>query len=137
MRYLLDTDACMALINKSSSAVRVRLDQALAGGSEIFASVVVTFELWYGVHKSPQKEAHAKRVEAFFAGPIRVLAFEEEDARSAGKIRAALETAGKTIGAYDTMIAGQALRNKLTLITANVREFGRIEDLDWEDWAKP
>jgi tRNA(fMet)-specific endonuclease VapC len=137
MKYLLDTNACFALINKSSSAVRVRLDQALAGGSEIFASAVVTFELWYGVYKSAREEANAKRVEAFFAGPIRILPFEEEDARSAGRIRAALETAGKTIGAYDTMIAGQALRNKLTLITANIRELGRIEDLIWEDWAKP
>jgi tRNA(fMet)-specific endonuclease VapC len=93
-------------MNKRSSAVRVRLDQALAGGSEIFASAVVTFELWYLVYRSAREEANAKRVEAFFAGPIRVLPFEEEDARSAGKIRAALETAGKTIGAYDTMIAG-------------------------------
>jgi tRNA(fMet)-specific endonuclease VapC len=34
------------------------------------------------------------------------------------------------------LIAAQALRHKLTLVTANVREFGRLEGLLWEDWAK-
>jgi tRNA(fMet)-specific endonuclease VapC len=47
-----------------------------------------------------------------------------------------MEAAGKPIGAYDLLIAGQALRHKLTLVTANVREFGRIKGLHWEDWAK-
>jgi hypothetical protein len=49
---------------------------------------------------------------------------------------AAMEAAGKPIGAYDLLIAGQALRQKLTLVTANAREFGRIKGLLWEDWAK-
>ena len=40
------------------------------------------------------------------------------------------------IGAYDVLIAGQALRHQLTLVTANVREFSRIKGLEWEDWAK-
>ncbi|PYU09346.1 MAG: VapC toxin family PIN domain ribonuclease, partial [Acidobacteria bacterium] len=65
------------------------------------------------------------------------LPFEEEDARTAGKIRAAMEAVGKPIGAYDLLIAGQALRHKLTLVTANAKEFGRVKGLVWEDWAKP
>ena len=43
---------------------------------------------------------------------------------------------GRTIGAYDVLIAGQALRRKLTLVTANVKEFRRIEGLRWEDWGR-
>jgi predicted nucleic acid-binding protein len=35
------------------------------------------------------------------------------------------------------LIAGQAVRNKLTLITANVSEFARIKALVWADWGKP
>jgi len=35
------------------------------------------------------------------------------------------------------LIAGQALsRNKMTLVTANAREFGRVKGLVWEDWGK-
>ena len=97
----------------------------------------VAFELWYGVAKSPRPEANARLVETFFAGPVSLLAFEPEDAKVAGRVRAALlEAAGKPIGAYDLLIAGQALRHQLTLITANGREFGRVKGLDWEDWAK-
>ena len=145
MRYLLDTNACIALINEKAneksgekpSALRARLDRALAGDAEFYVSAVAAFELWYGVAKSARQEANTKRVETFFAGPVSLLAFDEEDARSAGKIRATVEAAGKTIGAYDMLMAGQAMRHKFTLITANAREFGRIEGLLWEDWTRP
>jgi len=44
--------------------------------------------------------------------------------------------AGRPIGAYDLLIAGQALRHRVTLVTANAKEFGRVNGLVWEDWAK-
>ena len=99
-------------------------------------STIVAFELWYGVEKSEQREANKSRLETFFAGPISLMPFEEEDAKAAGKIRAELEAAGRPIGAYDLLIAGQAVRHTLTLVTANGKEFGRVKGLDWEDWAK-
>lgn len=40
------------------------------------------------------------------------------------------------IGAHNLLIAGQALRRKLTLVTANVSEFRRVKGLVWQDWAK-
>ena len=73
----------------------------------------------------------------FFAGPIHPLSFEDQDAEIAGVIRADLESIGKPIGAYDLLIAGQAIRNKLTLITANLSEFARIKELAWADWGRP
>jgi tRNA(fMet)-specific endonuclease VapC len=48
---------------------------------------------------------------------------------------ARLQRAGTPIGAYDAMIAGQALRRGLTVITADADAFGRVDDLMWEDWA--
>jgi len=64
-----------------------------------------------------------------------VLSLEEEDLRGAGSIRFELETSGTPVGAYDVLIAGQALARQLTLITANVSEFSRIHGLSWQDWA--
>jgi len=78
---------------------------------------------------------NAARVEAFFAGPLRILAFDEEDAKATGTIRAAMESIGRPIGAYDLLIAGQALRHKVTLVTANIREFRRVKGLEWQDWG--
>jgi len=134
--YLLDTNACIALINDKSPSVRMRLQKALAQDEKVLVSSVVAFELWYGVAKSARPEANARLVETFFAGPLSLLAFEPEDAKVAGRLRAGLEAVGKSIGAYDLLIAGQALRHQLTLITANVREFGRVKGLEWEDWAR-
>jgi len=134
--YLLDTNACIVLINNTSSFVRTRLQKALAQDEKVLVSSVVAFELWYGVAKSARPEANARLVETFFAGPVSLLAFEPEDAKVAGRVRAGLEAVGKPIGAYDLLIAGQALRHQLKLITANGKEFGRVKGLEWEDWAK-
>jgi tRNA(fMet)-specific endonuclease VapC len=135
MTYLLDTNACIALIN-GAPAVRKRLEKALGRDTTVATSAIVTYELWYGVAKSARPEANTDRLQAFFAGPLRLLPFEDEDSRHAGTVRAQLEAAGTPIGAYDILIAAQALRHKLILVTANVREFSRIKGLSWEDWAK-
>ena len=135
MVYLLDTNACIALINDKPPSVRERLQKANEVGAEIVVSSIVAFELWYGIAKSARHEVNAARVERFFAGPIRLMAFDEEDAKAAGMIRAAMESIGRPIGAYDLLIAGQAVRHAMTLVTANVREFRRIKGLAWEDWA--
>jgi tRNA(fMet)-specific endonuclease VapC len=135
--YLLDTNACIAVINGNPQIVRIRLDRALNSGADVYVSSVVLFELWYGVAKSARREANAKRVELFFSGPIVPLPFDGADAESAGLIRAGLESAGTPIGAYDVLIAGQALRRNFTLVTANAREFRRIKSLACQDWARP
>ena len=63
-----------------------------------------------------------------------MVAFDTEDARASGRVRAALAASGRPIGAYDVLIAGQALARELTLVTHNTREFGRVEGLRVEDW---
>lgn len=136
MKYLLDTSACIALINDKAPSVRIKFQSAVAADAGVFVSSVAAFELWYGVAKSARAEANARVVETFFAGPVRLLAFESEDAKVAGRVRASLESAGKPIGANDILIAAQAVRRSLTLVTANEREFRRVKGLDWEDWAK-
>ena len=65
-----------------------------------------------------------------------MLPLEDEDAPVAGSVRAFLEATGKPIGAYDLLIASQALERRLTLVTANVSEFSRVKGLVWQDWAK-
>jgi tRNA(fMet)-specific endonuclease VapC len=139
MDYLLDTNACIALINGQPATVRTRLQKTTVTGAQAFVSSVAAFELWYGVAKSRRQEFNHKRLETFLSGPVMILPFEDADARAAGAIRAALETAGKPIGAYDVLIliAGQALRHELTLVTANVSEFSRVKGLMWQDWAEP
>jgi tRNA(fMet)-specific endonuclease VapC len=136
VNYLLDTNACIALINGNPPSVRAKFRKATDLGGQVFVSSIALFELWYGVAKSSRRDFNKKRLETFFAGPIHPLSFEDQDAEIAGTIRADLESIGKPIGAYELMIAGQAIRNKLTLITANLSEFARIKELAWADWGR-
>jgi tRNA(fMet)-specific endonuclease VapC len=135
LSYLLDTNACIALINGKPLPVRRRFEEASEGSAVIATSSVVMFELWYGVAKSARPEADADRLAVFLSGPVEVVDFDDHDARIAGQIRAALEAAGTPIGAYDVLIAGQALRRGSTVVTANASEFSRVPGLAWEDWA--
>ncbi|MGC2488262.1 MAG: type II toxin-antitoxin system VapC family toxin [Candidatus Sulfotelmatobacter sp.] len=136
MEYLLDTNVCIALINGTSERIRKRFADALDSGDEIRVPSVSVDELWYGVAKSVQTEANTRRLEMFLSGPVRVLEFGQEDARHAGEIRNTLERAGKPMGTYDVLIAGQAMARKMMLVTANAKEFGRVKGLVWEDWGE-
>jgi tRNA(fMet)-specific endonuclease VapC len=137
VKYLLDTNACIALINGEPRAVRIRFRQALKRGATVSISTVAAFELWYGVAKSARPTANAERVETFFSGPVDVLQFDDADARSAGNIRGQSERRGTPIGAYDVLIAGQALKLGAVLVTDNAREFGRVPGLVIENWTQP
>jgi tRNA(fMet)-specific endonuclease VapC len=135
MNYLLDTNSCIALMSPTRNAVQKRFTRTVRKGGKFFVPSVVAFELWYGVFKSARQPENTKRCETFFAGPLEMLPFQEADAKVAGELRAQLESAGKPIGAYDTLIASQAMRHKMTLITANVSEFTRVKGLVWDDWS--
>jgi tRNA(fMet)-specific endonuclease VapC len=136
IEYCLDTNVCIAIINGSSLPVRSRFKAALAEGSVMCVSSVVLHELWYGVAKSARKDSNTARMQAFLSGPFEILPWDDADARAAGEVRAQLEGEGRTIGAYDSLIAAQAVRRGITLVTANTREFTRVDGLMWEDWAR-
>jgi tRNA(fMet)-specific endonuclease VapC len=133
--YLLDTNACIAIINGRPQSVRHRLRAALTQGALVTVSSIALFELWYGVAKSARPAANTERVAVFLA-PLHTLPLDDDDARAAGAVRAALEHAGTPIGAYDTLLAGQAIRRGLVLVTANVAEFARVSGLSWQNWAE-
>jgi tRNA(fMet)-specific endonuclease VapC len=75
------------------------------------------------------------RMRVFLSGNVDLLSFDDEDARVAGMVRAALEKKGTPIGPVDLLIAGQALARGMTVITANVGEFARVPRLSLVDWT--
>jgi tRNA(fMet)-specific endonuclease VapC len=135
VNYLLDTNAVVALLRNKPAGVRERYREAEASEEYLALSSVVLFELWYGVAKSGQVPENTERLRILLSGDLDLLDFDDEDARTAGQVRAALEKAGTPIGAYDLLIAGQALRRGLTVVTANTSELSRVTGLSWEDWT--
>jgi tRNA(fMet)-specific endonuclease VapC len=123
-------------MNESPASVRARFNVEIGKGSMAHVSSVTVFEFWYGISKSKRRDFNARILAGFLSGPVDLLPFEGGDARFAGELRAELESIGRPIGEYDLLIAGQALRHEMTLVTANTREFGRIKNLQWQDWTR-
>jgi tRNA(fMet)-specific endonuclease VapC len=131
MRYLLDSNAVIAMLKDSNSRVanRARAHRV----QDIALSSVVVHELFYGAFKS----RHPGRNAGFIDGiAFAVLDFDKEDARHAGELRAFLTVRGTAIGPYDVLIAGQAVARSMILVTNNVREFSRVPGLAIEDWQR-
>ena len=129
MRYLLDTNAVIALLRDAGSrpAQRAMSEEP----RDVALSAIVAHELFYGAFKSGRAAANVAAVDAL---QFEVIDFDKEDARQAGEIRAQLAARGSTIGLFDVLIAGQALARDMTLVTHNVREFDRVQGLHLEDW---
>ena len=102
-------------------------------GTRLETPAPVVFELYYGAYKSKQTTRNLELLDRMV---FETVAFDAADARAAGSIRSQLEAAGCPIGPYDLLIAGQALARGLILVTANTREFQRVDGLDCEDWMR-
>jgi tRNA(fMet)-specific endonuclease VapC len=136
VNFLLDTNAVVALLRNKPATVRDRFRTARASGDYLAVSSPVLCELWYSVQKSSHVTENTERLRIFLSGDLDFLPFDDEDAQSAGRVRADLETRGTPIGPYDLLIAGQALQRGLTVVTADTSEFSRVSGLGWVDWTR-
>jgi tRNA(fMet)-specific endonuclease VapC len=128
VRFLLDTNAVIAILKRHTGFLS---NMTRYQPNDFGIPSVVAYELYFGAYKGQRVEYNLAQIQAL---PFEVLDFDREDARSAGGIRAALASMGTPIGAYDTLIAGQAVARNLTLVTHNTREFDRVQGLHVEDW---
>lgn len=131
MRYLLDTNAVIALLKRQPDVTaRVmrngRRDHAL--------SAIVAHELFFGAYRSDRPGETLAVLDGL---RMPLLDFTIEDGRKAGEIRAALAAADTPIGPYDVLIAGQALARDLVLVSRNLREFARVPRLRVENREAP
>jgi len=132
MKFLLDTNICIALIKRKPVQTIARLSALSVG--DIGLSSITLAELQYGVVKSGQPERNRQALEEFLL-PLEIAAFDRKAADIYGIVRAGLEKAGRPIGPLDTMIAAHALSLEATLVTNNTREFCRIPAFKIEDWT--
>jgi tRNA(fMet)-specific endonuclease VapC len=129
MRYLLDANAVIALLNDASSrpAERARRKKP----SDVAISAIVAHELFYSAFKSRRRVQNVALIDAL---QFAVLEFGGEDARQAGEVRAVLAAKGTPIDPCDVLIAGQALARNMILVTHHTEEFGRVLGLRVDDW---
>ena len=131
-RYMLDTNVISDMVRNPDGRAARRVstleDDALC------TSAIVASELRYGLRKSGAV-ALARRVEAVL-GEMEILSYDAPVSFAYAQTRSALEKTGRPIGYTDLFIAAHALSLDLTLVTANVREFSRVEGLKVENWLE-
>ena len=127
--YVLDTDTCVWALRQSRPVV----DRLKAiSPDDLFVASMTEAELRFGVLMSRRREQNADRLEAFLQ-PIEIVPFDSTGAVEHARIRHELRA--KPIGERDLVIAAVASAQRLTVVTSNVREFGRVEGLDVESWS--
>lgn len=131
MTYLLDTNACIRLLNARSAPLAEKLKAI--GPEDIRLCSIVLAELVFGAYKS-QKPAQNLALVQRFSSQFQSVPFDENCLEAYGRIRAELERKGAPIGPLDTMIAAIAVAHDLALVTHNTREFSRVHGLTIEDW---
>ncbi len=132
MKYLLDTNICIYIINEKPKKVLEKFEQYEV--HEFGISSITHAELQYGVQKSKHRIKNQKALDEFLM-PLTILPFQGKKTVSRyGKIRAFLESQGKIIGPLDMLIAAHAQSLNLTIISNNIKEFSRVPNLKCENW---
>jgi len=132
MKYLIDTNICIYIMNKRPAVVIKKFKQFELG--DVGISTITVSELQYGVAKSIHRKENQQRLEQFMA-PFEILAYDEMAAKAYGDIRFHLEKCSQPIGPLDVLIAAHALSKNLILVTNNDKEFKRIKNLQVENWT--
>jgi tRNA(fMet)-specific endonuclease VapC len=131
LRYLLDTNIVIYVIKqKPLSALEVFNEHA---GHMAISSITLA-ELLHGAEKSNAPARSLATVEDF-CSRLEVLPYGPKAAQHYGNIRSALEKRGQTIGVNDLHIAAHARSEGLTLVSNNLREFERVEALQFANWV--
>ena len=96
-------------------------------------SEITIAELKYGVEKSTHKEKNKKTLEIFQSKFEVIPIFPALDIYAKEKAR--LKIKGKILDDFDLLIGSTAIFNNLTLVTKNISDFDRLEDINIEDWT--
>ncbi|MFI4935690.1 MAG: PIN domain-containing protein [Caulobacterales bacterium] len=131
---MLDTNALIDLVFGRSDRLDVRFSDAVVDEAPLFLSTISLYEFRFGAERSRRRAFQLEALERFLAS-VTVVNFDARDAERAALVKGTLAARGEMIGPYDLLIAAQALERDLALVSANKREFARVEGLDLEDWT--
>ncbi|MDH4412992.1 MAG: type II toxin-antitoxin system VapC family toxin [Rhizobium sp.] len=129
---MLDTNIVSDLIRNPHGTAAAMVERA--GDEQISISAIVASELRFGILKR-NSERLTYLVEAIL-DRITILPYEDKEALHFAEIRHDLERSGQPIGTTDLFIAAHARSLDVTLVTGNVREFGRVPGLKVENWLE-
>jgi len=131
--YLFDTDVLSNIVKTKPSPSLLEKLSKLPPDMQ-FTTAINVGEIYYGALRSAQGERILKTYEEKVFPLLTVLAFDEESARTYGKIKARMEKRGLGASEPDLRIASIAVQHKLIVITGNTKHFEKIPEVSIDNW---
>lgn len=138
MKYLLDTCVLSELV-KGTPDAKVLLWFEARKAHELYTSAMSWAELQRGVARLPESRRRSELtqwLQQLESGlEDRILPFDKQVAQIWSQMTVSVETLGKPIAAFDSIIAATARAFDCTLVTRNIRDFvnAGVEVLDpWQ-----
>jgi tRNA(fMet)-specific endonuclease VapC len=132
LNYLLDTDICIYIAKQKPTGVLNKFKTMAIG--DVAMSIITYGELYLRAKKSHHSKKALDILEDL-TSLIPVLPIPVQAGTFYGKIRSSLEKQGKRIGDNNLWIASHALALDVIIVTNNMKEFSRIDQLELENWV--
>ena len=132
MKYLLDTNVLSEPARRRPSAAF--MERLRRGHAEICTSVLCVGEMLYGARKTPGAARYEDYLRGAVIGHMPILDVDFDVVTRYADLRAESERTGRSRADMDLLIAATAVRNGLTLVTRNVKDFSGLAGLEIEDW---
>jgi tRNA(fMet)-specific endonuclease VapC len=130
-KYLLDTNICIYFIN-GKFGLKEKLRSIKKENR--FISEITLAELKFGVHNSGSPKKNQDALSDFLTGVQIIPIFNALDLYASEKAR--LRKRGEPIDDFDLLIGVSAIAYGMILVTNNESHFGRISNIDIENWIK-
>jgi len=133
--FLLDTNICIFIIKNKYENVLKHLKRKKNKG--LYISSITLAELEFGIENANPEYYTRNRIALMeFLTLFKIMNFDENASKEYGKIKKDLKDRNCLIGPFDMLIGAHAKSLKMILVTNNIKEFERINELKIEDWTK-
>ncbi len=133
--YMLDTNTCRFLIRKKPEYLLEKLQTIVTSGHQVVISSITYAELRFGAINKKASPTMPGIVTEFVERLDAVLSWDKNAVEASTTIKKNLESIGLPISHNDVLIAGHCLSIEAILVTDNVREFKRVDGLEFENWV--
>jgi len=132
LKYILDTNICIYIAKQKPIEVLKHFETLDVG--EVGMSMITHAELLYGAKRSQQPQKSVETLEQL-TSLIPVQPLNDSVANHYADIRANLASKGTMIGNNDLWIAAHVRSMGKILVSNNLKEFKRVQDLKLENWV--
>lgn len=134
---LLDTDILSFFFRNRKAheqQATQQINDYLKANRTFSISIITYYELLNGLYFADTEE-RTNEIDEFLRTQT-ILPISKEIAKKAAQIYATLKKEGNSIAHNDILIAATAIVEGYILITNNEKHFGRIDELQHENWSK-